>query len=134
MHIDGGCHCGAITYEANVNPEKVIVCHCTDCQKLSGTAFRTVVFTEDENFDLKSGELKTYIKIAESGNERIQAFCPNCGSPIYSTSVGEAPKMLGLRVGAINQRSELQPSKQVWCRSAQAWLGQIGDMHKVEKQ
>ena len=134
MHIEGECHCGAITYEANVNPEKVVVCHCTDCQKLSGTAFRTVVFTEDENFDLKSGELKTYIKIAESGNERIQAFCPNCGSPIYSTSVGEAPKMLGLRVGTINQRSVLQPSKQVWCQSAQAWLGQIGDMHKVEKQ
>ena len=92
MHIEGECHCGAITYEANINPEKVVVCHCTDCQKLSGTAFRTVVFTEDEKFDLKSGELKTYIKIAESGNERIQAFCPNCGSPIYSTSVGEAPK------------------------------------------
>ena len=109
MHIEGECHCGAITYEANINPEKVVVCHCTDCQKLSGTAFRTVVFTEDENFDLKSGELKTYIKIAESGNERIQAFCPNCGSPIYSTSVGEAPKTLGLRVGAINQRSDLQP-------------------------
>ena len=91
-------------------------------------------FAEDENFDLKSGELKTYIKIAESGNERIQAFCPNCGSSIYSTSVGEAPKMLGLRVGAINQRSELKPSKQLWCRSAQAWLGQIGDIHTVEKQ
>ena len=134
MHIEGGCHCGAITYEANVNPEKVVICHCTDCQKLSGTAFRTSVFTEDENFDLKSGELKTYIKIAESGNQRIQAFCPNCGSPIYSTSVGDAPKMLGLRVGAINQRSELKPSKQVWYRSAQGWIGKMDNMHKVEQQ
>ena len=134
MHVEGGCHCGTITYEATVNPEKVVVCHCTDCQKLSGTAFRTSVFTEDENFDLKSGELKTYIKIAESGNERIQAFCPNCGSSIYSTSVGGTPKMLGLRVGAINQRAELQPSKQNWCRSAQTWVDQISDIHKVEKQ
>ena len=134
MHVEGGCHCGAITYEAEVNPEKVVICHCTDCQKLSGTAFRTVIFTEDESFNLKSGELKNYIKTAESGNERIQAFCPNCGSSIYSTSVGGAPKMLGLRVGAINQRSELQPSKQVWCRSAQVWLNQIDDMQKVDKQ
>ena len=78
MHVEGGCHCGTITYEADINPENVVICHCTDCQKLSGTAFRTVVFTEDENFDLKSGELINYIKIAESGNERIQAFCPNC--------------------------------------------------------
>ena len=134
MHVEGGCHCGEITYEAEVNPEKVVICHCTDCQNLSGTAFRWVVFAEDEKFDLKSGELKNYIKVAESGNERIQAFCPNCGSSIYSTSVGEAPKVLGLRVGAINQRSELKPSKQVWCRSAQSWLDQMEDMQKVEKQ
>ncbi len=134
MHVEGGCHCGTITYEADINPENVVICHCTDCQKLSGTAFRTVVFTEDENFDLKSGELKNYIKIAESGNERIQAFCPNCGSPIYATSVGGPPKMLGLRVGTINQRSELQPSKQIRYRSAQAWLGEISNMLMVEKQ
>ncbi len=134
MHVEGGCHCGTITYEADINPENVVICHCTDCQKLSGTAFRTVVFTEDENFDLKSGELKNYIKIAESGNERIQAFCPNCGSPIYATSVSGPPKMLGLRVGAINQRSELQPLKQIWYRSAQAWLGEISNMLMVEKQ
>ena len=134
MNVEGGCHCGAITYEAEVNPDKVVICHCIDCQKLSGTAFRTVVFAEDDKFRLKSGELKNYIKVAESGNERIQAFCPNCGSSIYSTSVGEAPKVLGLRVGAINQRSELKPSKQVWCRSAQSWLDQMEDMQKVEKQ
>jgi hypothetical protein len=43
MHIDGACHCGKITYEAEVDPEAVGICHCTDCQTLSGTAFRTVV-------------------------------------------------------------------------------------------
>ena len=33
MKIDGGCHCGAITYEAEVDPEKTSICHCTDCQQ-----------------------------------------------------------------------------------------------------
>ena len=40
MKIDGGCHCGYITYAAEIDPEKVGICHCTDCQTLSGTAFR----------------------------------------------------------------------------------------------
>jgi len=43
MHIDGGCHCGYITYEGEADPEKTKVCHCIDCQQLTGTAFRTFV-------------------------------------------------------------------------------------------
>ena len=41
MKVTGGCHCGHILYEAEVDPATVRVCHCTDCQKLTGTAFRT---------------------------------------------------------------------------------------------
>jgi hypothetical protein len=44
MKIDGACHCGCVRYEAEVNLEQVAICHCTDCQIISGSAFRTVVF------------------------------------------------------------------------------------------
>ena len=80
MKIDGGCHCGNITYEAEVDPEKAAICHCTDCQSLSGTAFRTVVISLVDAFTLLSGEPKMYAKIGGSGAKRIQAFCPDCGS------------------------------------------------------
>ena len=43
MKVTGGCHCGHITYEAEVDPATVRVCHCTDCQKLTGTAFRAKI-------------------------------------------------------------------------------------------
>ena len=43
MKIDGQCHCGSITYEADVDPDEIYVCHCTDCQAVSGTAFRWAV-------------------------------------------------------------------------------------------
>jgi len=58
MRIDGRCHCGFITYEADIDPEKVIICHCTDCQTLTGSAFRTAVLTREGGFRLLSGELK----------------------------------------------------------------------------
>ena len=55
MKITGGCHCGNISYEAEIDPEKIIVCHCTDCQTLSGSAFRTVAVTRSGTFRLLSG-------------------------------------------------------------------------------
>ncbi len=58
MQIDGRCHCGFITYEAEIDPEKVIICHCTDCQTLSGSAFRTVALTREGEFNLLSGHLR----------------------------------------------------------------------------
>ena len=85
MKIDGRCHCGAIAYEAEIDPAKVLVCHCTDCQSLSGSAFRVAVPAEGGSFKLRSGKPKVYVKTtAESGTHRDQAFCPDCGSPIYA--------------------------------------------------
>lgn len=134
MRIDGGCHCGYVTYQAEVDPNKVIVCHCTDCQTLSGSAFRTVVFAADDGFKFLGGQPKIYIKTAESGNKREQVFCPECGTQIYSTSVGDGPKSLGIRVGTAHQRNELRPTAQYWSRSAQDWVMDLGSIKRVEKQ
>ena len=82
MKIDGGCHCGNITYEADIDPDKVVICHCTDCQTLSGSAFRTVALSREGTFKLRSGEPKIYLKTAQSGAKRQQSFCPECGTPI----------------------------------------------------
>lgn len=132
MKIDGGCHCGNITYEAEVDPEEVIVCHCTDCQALSGSAFRTVAPLGSEDFRFLGAQPKVYVKVADSGASREQAFCPECGSHIYATSVGDGPKVLGVRVGTIRQRASLEPRKQVWCRSRLDWVDRIADLERVD--
>ena len=135
MKIDGGCHCGTITYEAECNLEKVVICHCTDCQTMSGSAFRVVVPVAEADFRLLSGEPKTYVKTAESGNKRAQVFCPDCGSAIYATSVGDdGPKIFALRVATSRQRDELTPKRQVWYRSAQPWVTKIGAIPHAETQ
>ncbi|MCH7929521.1 MAG: GFA family protein [Proteobacteria bacterium] len=134
MKIDGGCHCGAITYEAEIDPEKVGICHCTDCQTLSGSAFRTILVVPEDDFRLLSGEPKTYVKIGDSGEKRAQTFCPECGSPIYATSVGDGPKFINIRLGTARQRDELPPKFQYWFRSAQRWLTDLDSVPKFEKQ
>ena len=134
MKIDGGCHCGNIRYEAEVDPKKIVICHCTDCQTLSGSAFRTVVQTNAGTFRLLAGTLRVYVKTGESGNRREQTFCPDCGSPIYSAPVGADAKVVGLRVGTIRQRDQLVPTDQYWFRSSQAWLRHLPAMTKRDKQ
>ena len=135
MKIDGACHCGYITFEAEADPEKTSVCHCTDCQVSTGSAFRTNIPVPGNAFKLKSGEPTIYIKTtAESGNPREQAFCPKCGSSIYSTNPGDGPKASYMvRVGTLRQRDQLVPKVQNWARSAQPWIAELATVRKNEK-
>jgi hypothetical protein len=132
MQIDGGCHCGNITYTAEVDPERVGICHCTDCQTLSGTAFRVSVPATKDNFRL-SGNLKIYVKTAESGAKRAQGFCAECGTPIYATAATD-PQVFNIRVGTARQRGELRPKSQGWCRSARDWVNDLASMKQYAKQ
>jgi hypothetical protein len=122
MHVDGQCHCGRIRFEAEVEPDKVLLCHCTDCQQLTGTAFRVVVVSRPGFFRLLAGMPRIYVKTADSGTLREQAFCPDCGTLLYSAPVTPEPRSLYLRVGSLQQRDDLIPTVQLWARSAQGWL------------
>jgi hypothetical protein len=134
MKIDGGCLCGNITYTAEIDPGKVKICHCTDCQKQTGSAYRTIVAVPKEAFAIHGGQPKIYIKTtAESGFKRAQAFCPECGTSIYSTQVPD-PQSFTLRVGTISQRAGLQPKVQQWCRSALGWAMDLRSIEQFPKQ
>lgn len=134
MHVDGGCHCGNITYEAEVDPEAVSICHCSDCQHLTGTAYRVNVRVRAQDLMLKGGKPTMYVKTAESGNKRAHAFCPECGTPLYSTSIEPNPQAYGLRVGTLRQRAQLPPKRRGWCRSAMPWSENIEALPQTATQ
>lgn len=124
MKVDGSCHCGRIAFEADIDPDRVRVCHCSDCQTFSGSAFRVTAPTPEASFRLLKGAPKQYIKTAESGAARLQAFCGDCGSAIYATSMGD-DRTFGIRVGILKQRDQLAPKRQFWCRSRLGWLPEL---------
>src|SRR5262245_22309020 len=95
MEVHGRCHCGYITFQAEANPAKAMICHCTDCQANGGSAFRVNIPVPGASFKLLSGEPKIYVKMtADSGNPRAQAFCPTCGTPVFATTPGPGPKQV----------------------------------------
>lgn len=132
MKVHGRCHCGSIAYEADVDPAQVSACHCTDCQTLSGSGFRVSVPAPRDTFKL-TGHPRRYVKVAESGNRRIHAFCGECGAPVYSCAIDDPPTY-SLRVGCLDRRAELPPRRQIWCRSAVAWAMDLRDVPKAERQ
>jgi hypothetical protein len=132
MKVDGQCHCGQIRYEAEVDVDKVSVCHCTDCQTLTGTAYRVSVPAPASTFVFLAGSPKIYIKTADSGTKRAQAFCSNCGTPIYSADA-QNPQSYALRVGTMSQRAELPATRQIWCRSSLPWVSDISNLERSER-
>jgi hypothetical protein len=132
MKVDGRCHCGHIRYEAQIDADKVSVCHCNDCQMLTGTAYRVSVPASAADLKFLSGTPRIYIKTAESGNQRAQAFCADCGSPLYSADA-KNPQVYFLRVGTMSQRAVLAPKRQIWCMSALPWASDIRRLERSER-
>src|SRR5258706_11390970 len=116
MKIDGGCFCGNITFEADIDPEKVMICHCTDCQNITGSAFRVNVPVAKEHITFRGGQPKAMVKTAESGNKRAQAFCPECGSPLYGAAAVGGPPSVFLRLGPVPPPPQLPPEGATWGR------------------
>jgi hypothetical protein len=118
--------------EAEVDPTALTICHCTDCQTLTGSAFRTNIPEPAEHFVLRSGTPKSYVKTAESGNKRRHAFCGDCGTPIYACAV-DNPQTYALRVGTITQRAAFSPRGQIWQRSALDWVDALAAVPATER-
>ncbi len=134
MKIEGRCHCGKITYEAEVDPRAVLICHCLDCQTLTGSAFRVTVPASPELFRLVSGEPRIYMKVADSGSRRGHAFCGDCGAPVYRQPTDNNPNY-SLRIGGLDQRADLGPPKQqIWTKRRLSWVPEIGQIPELEAQ
>ncbi len=122
MKVTGSCHCGEIAFEAEVDPARVSLCHCTDCQVLTGGAYRISVPTDARHFRLLRGTPRVYLKTtADSGNTRRMAFCGSCGTPLLAYADTDKPDGYNLRVGTLDQKADLAPQRRIWCDSQLPW-------------
>ena len=119
VNVNGKCHCGQIEVEAMVRKSEVRACHCTDCQKMSGAPFRAVAVAPTYKVKI-TGNPKEYIKIGDSGNRRIQAFCSYCGTQLYATDMNKTS--FNLRTGFLEQKDELEPKTHVFTHSSMPWI------------
>lgn len=124
MEIDGQCHCGRVTYRAEIDPAKVSICHCTDCQMLTGSPYRVTVICSAGQVRMTGATPRVYGKQGDNGRTRFQHFCDACGTPLFTSGDGGEDDW-GIRWGSIRQRGQLKPARQIWCRSAVPWIDDV---------
>ena len=125
MEIDGQCHCGRVTYRADIDPAKVSICHCTDCQNLTGSPYRVTVVCSEEQVRMTGAPAKVYARTGDNGRTRFHLR--GVRFPAVHQRRRRAGR-LGIRWGSIRQRDQLKPARQIWCRSAAPWINDIRDL------
>jgi len=133
MKIDGRCHCGYVTFEAEADPETRTICNCTDCPAMSGAPLLAVIVTRPGTFVLLSGKPTEYRKTADSGNVRPARLLFSVRDCTLFDIVGDDPKAYNVRVGSLRQRNELIPRRQAFVRSQQAWINDLKSIPKFDR-
>jgi hypothetical protein len=116
--LAGGCLCGKQRYTVSGEPEMVGLCHCSDCQKETASAFSIIVSFPKDSFRLE-GELRTHTTIGESGGKVNRSFCADCGSTIISVC-DILPGRVLVKAGTFDDTSWITPSFNLYCDSAQS--------------
>lgn len=119
----GGCQCGSIRYELIGTPQMLYVCHCTDCQHQSSSAFGMSLRMDPHEIDFSKSEkqLQAWDTRGEDGSIKRCSFCPDCGTRIMHSSDGP-DETVSIKAGTLDDTSQLQPVAHIWLRSAQPWL------------
>ena len=131
MKIEGGCLCGKVRYSGEAEPIFAGLCHCTNCQKGSGSAFNAVVAVPKPAISI-TGTVSTYEGKGDTGNPTYKRFCPECGSPVAEEAAVMADVVM-IPVGTLDDPSSVKPAMQIYCDSAQPWALLEGGIQRFAK-
>jgi len=119
--LTGGCNCGAIRYSIETEPETVMVCHCSNCRRQSGSAFSVNLLVPSDKVDISGDAVHYFDRQTDSGNLLLRSFCGRCGSPICSRrDLGAA--LTVIKVGTLDEPDRFAPTVQIWTDSALPWV------------
>jgi hypothetical protein len=118
--LSGGCACAAVRYACTAAPVAMVNCHCRDCQRAGGAAYAPTVIVAAAHFRILRGEPRYHESLADSGSTARRAFCAQCGSPLFASSLARAD-MIGIRAASLDDSSWYRPDRDVWTDSAQPW-------------
>ncbi len=128
--IRGGCLCGAVRYELLQPPLATALCHCTHCQRQSGSLMSMVCMVPDAAFTSTS-EMRMYLDKGDSGGKVERHFCGRCGSPIFSR-VEATPGVVFVKAGTLDRWQDFKPSVEVYRSRTASWLPAIDGTHTYE--
>lgn len=121
LPLAGACQCRGIRYQCTAAPRSIYACHCTECQRQSGSAFGTSMLVARETFAFTQGAPATWVRTTESGRKVECLFCPDCGTRLAHLPQ-HSPGMAIVRPGALDDTSWIRLAGHIWTRSKQPWF------------
>src|SRR5271166_3995125 len=137
LPLTGGCQCGALRYEITEAPRLTYACHCTDCQRMTSSAFSMAIVVSEIAFRLTKGEPRSIQRTADSGHVTTRWVCPDCGSWICGApraSSATPGAVRAVRAGTLDDTSWLRPMAHFWTRSKQPWVALPESSRSFETQ
>ncbi|MEZ5936372.1 MAG: GFA family protein [Alphaproteobacteria bacterium] len=119
--LTGSCACGALRYELTRQPMFTHCCHCTQCQKLTGSAFVLNTIIENDSIEVLSGSVTVTAGPSESGRPHDIYRCASCQTPVWS-DYGRRPNYRFVRVGTLDRPGAFRPDAHIFVRSKLAWV------------
>lgn len=116
----GGCGCGAIRYRVTGAPLISYLCHCTECQRRTSSAFGLNMQVTDEQFVIEQGKPAVRVRTAASGNDLTLNFCGECGTPLFSDPSAR-PNIRVIYCGTLDDPSWVPVKLHIWADSALPW-------------
>jgi hypothetical protein len=118
---EGRCVCKAVHFAAHGAPLRSHACHCTFCQRRTGSAFAEVAYFKAENVEVAGGQLSEYVHHSDaSGRWLRMAFCATCGTCI-TIELERRPGEIGVHVGTLDNPTKLAIKRHIWVSSAQGF-------------
>jgi len=120
---EGGCLCGAVRYRTTALPLRVTICHCTFCQRFTGSAYLVEPIFKRSDVALSGAAPRTYEHRSDGSGKRVTLnFCGTCGTTLY-LDLERFPDILGLCGGTFDDPSWFDRGqgigRHIFTRSAQ---------------
>jgi hypothetical protein len=120
--IEGGCTCRHVRYRMTSKPMFVHCCHCTWCQRDSGTAFALNAMIEADRVELVNGEVEVVNTPTASGKGQKIARCPKCRIAVWSNYAGSGDAVRFVRVGTLDGAHRVPPNVHIFTSTKQPWV------------
>ena len=122
--LEGGCSCRGVRYRMQTAPLVVNACHCSWCQRETGSAFVVNALLEHDRLELLSdaGSIEVIDTPSASGRGQRIARCRSCKVALWSHYPGGGDAIAFVRVGTLDMPDAAPPDLHIFTDSKQKWL------------
>jgi hypothetical protein len=129
MTHTGGCHCGAVRYSVNGEPQHVALCHCSDCRKSAGAPVVAWAAFAEGDVTVTQGETKTF---NSSGNS-LRSFCADCGTGLFYRNQDFLPGIIDVQAATFDNPDAFQPNAHIQTAEQIGWMATAHDLPRFDR-